>query len=348
MSPRVVMVTGVSRYLGGRLAQALAADPSIERVIGVDSVPPSRTGHGGIGRTEFVRADIRSPLIAKVIAAAGVDTVVHMNISSTPASDGGRIPMKELNVLGTMQLLAACQKSQTIRRLVVKSTSAVYGASPRDPALFTEDMQPKSVPGSGFAKDATEIEAYVRGFGRRRPDVAVSVLRFSNFIGPKIDSILTSYFALPVVPTVLGYDARLQLVHEDDAVELLRRVSISEDTDVQGITNVAGDGVLLLSQAIRRAGRLSVPVLPPAAKFVGRVVRRLGLADFSPEQMRFLNFGRVMDVSHMKNVLGFEPRYTTAEAFADYVHGRGLEPTPAHRIVERGLSGRATHARAHA
>lgn len=341
MSPRVVMVTGVSRYLGGRLAQALAADSSIERVIGVDSVPPTRAGHGKLGRTEFVRADIRNPLIAKVIAAAGVDTVVHMNISSTPGGDGGRIPMKELNVIGTMQLLAACQKSDVVRRVVIKSTSAVYGASPRDPALFTEDMQPKSVPNSGFAKDATEVEAYVRGFGRRRPDVAVSVLRFSNFIGPKIDSILTSYFALPIVPTMLGYDARLQLIHEDDAVELLRQVSLSEDGNVRGVTNVAGDGVLLLSQAIRRAGRQSVPVLPPAARLVGRAIRRLGLADFSPEQMRFLNFGRVMDVSRMKNVLGFVPSYTTAAAFADYVQGRGLEPVSARRLVERGLSGRA-------
>ena len=334
MSPRVVMVTGVSRYLGGRLAQALAADPSIERVIGVDSVPPLRGARAGIGRTEFVRADIRNPLISKVIAAAGVDTIVHMNISSTPNGDGGRIPMKELNVIGTMQLLAACQNAYTVSRLVVKSTSAVYGASPRDPALFTEDMPPKSVPGSGFAKDAAEIESYVRGFSRRRPDVAVSVLRFSNFIGPRIDSILTSYFALPIVPTILGYDARLQLLHEDDAVEILRRVAVSGSHFVHGVTNVGGDGVLLLSQAIRRAGRLSIPVPPPAARFVGRAIRRLGLADFSPEQMRFLNFGRVMDLTRMKEIVGFQPQHTTAQAFADYVRGRGLKSIPPRGILE--------------
>ena len=144
MPPAVVLVTGVSRWLGGALAAELAADPSIERVIGVDTVPPSPEMLRRLGRTEFVRADIRNPLIGKVIAAASVDTVVHMNISSTPAGSGGRAPMKELNVIGTMQLLAACQRAPSVRRFVLKSTSAVYGASSRDPAVFTEAMQARA------------------------------------------------------------------------------------------------------------------------------------------------------------------------------------------------------------
>ena len=125
-----MLVTGVSRYLGSRLAGVLAADPSIERVIGVDTVPPRREQATQLGRTEFVRADIRNPLIAKVIAQAEVDTVVHLNVIATPLSAGGRTAMKEINVIGTMQLLAACQKAPSMRKLVVKSTTAVYGSSP--------------------------------------------------------------------------------------------------------------------------------------------------------------------------------------------------------------------------
>src|SRR5215216_4446371 len=136
MRPRRVLITGVSRYLGGRLAALLQADPEIEQVIGVDTVPPK----GDLGRTQFVRADIRNPLIAKVIATSEVDTVVHLNLIATPLTAGGRTAMKEINVIGTMQLLAACQKSPTLRKLVVKSTTAVYGSSPKDPALFTEEM----------------------------------------------------------------------------------------------------------------------------------------------------------------------------------------------------------------
>ncbi|MCA1824820.1 MAG: NAD-dependent epimerase/dehydratase family protein, partial [Frankia sp.] len=211
MRPRRVLVTGVSRYLGGRLASLLDADSDIEQVIGVDTTAPA----ADIGQMQFVRADIRNPMIAKVIAESDVDTVVHLHVVATPLTAGGRAAMKEINVIGTMQLLAACQKAPSVRKLVVKSTTAVYGSSPKDPALFTEDMEPRRLPRSGYAKDAVEVEGYVRGFGRRRPDVDLTVLRFTNFVGPRIDSVLSRYFALPVVPTVLGFDPRLQFLHED-------------------------------------------------------------------------------------------------------------------------------------
>ncbi|MDT7641269.1 MAG: UDP-glucose 4-epimerase, partial [Pseudonocardiales bacterium] len=103
MAPSVVLVTGVSRFIGAHLAARLAADPSIDRVLGVDTVPPPRDLLRGMGRAEFVRADIRNPLIAKVITSAEVDTVVHTSLSSSPAASGGRVAMKEMNVIGTMQ-----------------------------------------------------------------------------------------------------------------------------------------------------------------------------------------------------------------------------------------------------
>ena len=314
---RVVLITGVSRYLGGKLASLLAADPGIERVIGVDVVPPRQD----VGRTEFVRADIRNPIIAKVITSAHVDTVVHMSVIATPFGAGGRTAMKEINVIGTMQLLAACQKAASLRKLVVKSTTAVYGSSSRDPALFSEGMEPKAQFRSGYGKDSTEVEGYVRGLGRRRRDIDITLLRFANFIGPRIDTPLTRYFSLPVVPRMFGFDPRVQFVHEDDGIEVLRR-SVVEGH--RGTFNVAGDGVLLLSQAIRRAGRVAVQIPSPAVSVVGSVFRRAGLVDFSPEQMQFLQFGRGVDTSRLRTDFGYVPQYTTQQAFDDFVHGRGL------------------------
>jgi UDP-glucose 4-epimerase len=168
--------------------------------------------------------------------------------------------MKEINVIGTMQLLAACQKAPSMRKLVVKSTTAVYGSSPRDPALFTESVEPRALPKSGYAKDAVEVEGYVRGFGRRRPDVTLSLLRFTNFIGPSIETPLTRYFSLPVVPTGL----RLRPAHP--AVPRGRRHRGAGPRGARGapgIFNVGGSGVLLLSQAIRRLGRPSLPCRRP-------------------------------------------------------------------------------------
>ena len=316
---RVVLVTGISRDIGRRFARAAAADPSIERVIGVDVVPP----RGDIGDVSFVRADIRNPVIAKVLAKEDVDTVVHMSVIATPGLAGGRGTMKELNVIGSMQLLAACQKSATVERLVVKSTTTVYGSSPRDPAMFTEDMGPKQLPSSGYAKDVNEIEGYVRGFTRRRPDVDVTLIRAANVVGPHVISPLTNYFRLPVIPRVLGFDPRLQFLHEDDLLDVLRHAAL---TGTSGTFNVAGDGVLTLSQAVRRLGTPSLALPRFAVGRLGATARQARIFDFSPEQLTFLTYGRGVDTTRMRTHLGFEPTYTSAAAFADFC--RGLAPAP--------------------
>jgi UDP-glucose 4-epimerase len=314
---RVVLVTGVSRDLGRRFARIAANDPAVDRVIGVDVVPP----RGDIGEMTFIRADIRNPVIAKIMVKEDVDTVVHMSVIATPGSAGGRTSMKEFNVIGTMQLLAACQKAPGLRHMVIKSTTTVYGASSRDPAMFTEDMNPKRQPRSGYAKDAFEVESYVRGFARRRPDVRVAMLRTANVIGPQTQSPIVQYFHLPVIPTVLGFDPRMQFLHETDLLEVLRHTALG---DAYGTFNVAGDGIIMLSQAIRRLGRPSVPLPGFAVSGFGSVLRRGGLADFSPEQVEFLTYGRGVDTTRMRAELGFEPAYSTAEAFADF--GASLGP----------------------
>ena len=327
---KVVLVTGVSRDLGRKFARTLAADPDVDRVIGVDVVPP----RGDIGAVSFVRADIRNPVIAKVIAKEDVDTVVHMSVIATPGTAGGRNTMKELNVIGTMQLLAACQRAAGLQHLVVKSTTTVYGASSRDPAMFTEDMQPRRAPRSGYAKDVAEIEGYVRGFARRRPDVRVTTLRCANVLGPAVVSPLTSYLRLPVVPTVLGYDARLQVLHERDLYGVLQH---AVRADVAGTFNVAGDGILMLSQALRRLQRPTVSMPGFAVGRVGNLLRQARVADFSPEQLGFLTYGRGVDTTRMRAELGFEPTMTTAETFADFA----TTLTPTGGRTERVLAGLA-------
>ncbi|MEU7556566.1 NAD-dependent epimerase/dehydratase family protein [Streptomyces sp. NPDC044571] len=334
---KVVLVTGAARQLGGRFVRRVQRDPEVERVIAVDAAPPPHR----LGSAEFVRMDIRQSSIARVLAEHAVDTVVHLAVTGSGAGAGGSgSAVKETNVIGTMQLLGACQKSPTVRRLVVKSSTSVYGGASRDPAVFTETTQPKSLPSGGFAKDAVEVEAYVRGFARRRPDVAVCVLRFANILGPYADSALAEYFSMRVMPTVLGYDPRLQFVHEDDVLDVLRLAAQEprRGTLNSGTFNIAGDGVLLLSQCARRLGRPTVPLVLPAVTWVGSALRAVGVTDFSPEQIRLLTHGRVVETTQMRDVLGFKPMYTTAETFADFARSRGgglLPPERMGRAVDR-------------
>lgn len=337
LHPKVVLVTGACRFLGGYLIARLAQNPLIDHVIAVDAMAPSKNLLRRMGRAEFVLADIRNPFIAKVIRNGDVDTVVHAAAASYAPRSGGRAALKEFNVMGAIQLFAACQKAPSVRRVVLKSTSEVYGASSRDPVMFTEDSGARRPPGDGFARDSIDIEGYARGLARRRPDIAVTILRLANMIGPAMDSALSRYLAGPVVPSVVGHDARLQLLHEQDALGALERATVAGRA---GTFNVGASGIIMMSQAIHRSGRVRFPVPRSALAIVDSLNRATRAQELDREQLNYLSYGRVMDTSRMRQDLGYSPKWTTVEAFDDYVRGRGLTPIIDPRWV-RSMESRA-------
>ncbi|RKN41867.1 NAD-dependent epimerase/dehydratase family protein [Streptomyces hoynatensis] len=340
---RTVLVTGAARQLSGRFVRQVRRHPAVSRVIAVDTRAPGYP----LGEAEFVRADIRQPSIVSALAAHAVDTVVHLDLGPAPGPTGGRAAAKERNVLGTLQLLGACQKLPTLRRLVIGSSTQVYGHPGRGPAVLDEDAPPTAAGGGGFAQDVAEIEEYVRGFARRRPEVAVTVLRFAHLLGAGVDSPFAAYFRLPVLPTVLGYDPRLQFLHEHDALEVLGRAVAGPGDGAEegeqgaalgpGTYNVAGEGVLLLSQAARRLGRPTVPVARPVTPWLGSALRAAGVRGVSAEQFASLAHGRVVRTARLRAALGGPLEYTTAAAFAEFAaaHGGPLSPEAVTRALDR-------------
>jgi UDP-glucose 4-epimerase len=251
-----------------------------------------------------------------------------------------RATLKEFNVMGAMQLFAACQKAPSVRRVVLKSTSEVYGSSAHDPVMFTEDSSSKRPPRDGFARDSIDIEGYARGLGRRRPDIAVTLLRLANMIGPAMDTALSRYLAGPVVPNVVGRDARLQLLHEQDALGVLERATMAGKP---GTFNVGASGIIMMSQAIRRSGRLGLPLPTVGVRIMDSLLRATSGTELNRDHLAYMSYGRVMDTTRMRTELGYEPKWTTVEAFDDYVRGRGLTPIIDPRWV-RSVESRAVAA----
>ncbi len=329
---RCILVTGAARSTGRRLVAALAESERVARVLAVDNEP---LPEGLPDKVEPIQAALDSPALIKALQSAGVDTLVHLGVSAEPQAAGGRAVMKERNVLGTMQLLAAAYHAPDLRRLVLKSTTAVYGSTPSDPAMWTEAM-PHDAPRSGFGKDAIQVEDYVRAFDRRRRDVTVTILRLANQVGPTVSNPLTRYFELPTCPTVLGFDPRLQFLHESDTERVLERAVLGRAT--RGTFNIAGDGVVLLSQAIRIAGKPPLPIPEPLVGVVAELLRRT--LDFSPEQVRFLQFGRAADTSAARERLGFSPKWSSPDAFRDFAASRlGARPAEEDEFLARRLTG---------
>jgi UDP-glucose 4-epimerase len=303
---RRVLVTGLSTYWGGRLAQALESFPDVEAIVGVDAREPTRE----LERTEFVKVGIQHSLIQRIVRAAEIDTVIDTRlIVDSMVESRGRI--HENNVIGTLNILAACAGADSpVRRLIFKSSAHWYGCEQDDPAFFTEEMPRKHPPRTPIERDIVEAEAAVSEFADKRPDLTVTVLRCANVLGPDVRTSHIRMFSLPLVPMILGFDPRYQFVHEDDVVHALEHAAFQ---DLPGIYNVAGDGVLALSEVISLLGKRALPVLPPwgTGLAVGPL-RRLGFR--VPEEMlNQLRFGRGLDNRRLK-ATGFHYQYTTREA----------------------------------
>lgn len=304
---RVVLVTGVSRDLGARLARSLAAD-SQRTVIGLDHTPPRRD----LGPVTFVRADLRSPVVATVLEQHAIDTVVHC--AWVEADGVGTTAAKEANVLGTMQLVAACQQAPSVRKVILRSTGRIYGSSPLDPVRYREDTHPRRPPRSGPPRDAVDMELFVNGLATRRDDVIVTVLRLANLMGRDVQSALTRWLAMPVVPRPLGYNARLQFLHPADAVEALATVV---EHDVPGTFNVAADDTVTLTQALRILGRPTVSLWSETPGLLA-LGRRAKFIHFSTDELRGITWGRVLETRAFADATGYRPHYTSRRALEEF------------------------------
>jgi len=313
-----VLITGLSSYWGGRLAQALEGFEQIEAIVGVDTRDPTLE----LERTEFVKVSNQHSLIQRIVRAAEIDTIIDARLTVNSLAAPVR-EAHENNVIGTMNILAACSGPDSpVRRFVFKSSTHYYGSEQDDPAFFVEAMRRPHAPGSGLERDIVEAEAAVAEFSEKNPAVTVTVLRCANVLGPDVRTNFTRMFSLPMVPMVLGFDPRVQFVHEDDVVHALEHAALHE---VPGVFNVAADGVLALSEVIGLLGKRPLPVLPPfGTRLVIGPLRRLGFR-IPDEMMNQLRFGRGVD-NRLYKATGFEYGYTSRETVIRLAEHLRLEP----------------------
>src|ERR671919_1483333 len=216
-SGRRVVITGIASHWGAELARRLERDPGVDYLAGIDTEPPA----ADLERTDFIEADLRSPLLSRLLPSTEADTVVHCGILWYPEPGKPARALHEINVIGTLQLLAACERTPTLERVVVRGSAAIYGCEGASPLFFTEDLARRLPLRTRFQRDVSELEGYFDNFARRHPGIACCTLRYQPEIGAGIDTPLVRYLGLPLVPTQLGYDPRLQLVHAEDVVGAL-------------------------------------------------------------------------------------------------------------------------------
>src|ERR671922_2635936 len=174
MDSKRILITGISHYWGGRLAQALEAFPEIEAVIAVDNEEPQVE----LERTEYVKVGAQHALLRRVVEAAEIDTVVDTRLVVDSTTTTTR-KAHENNVIGTMNILAACSgRDSPVSKVVFKSSTHFYGSEQDDPAFFDETMGRPHPPRTPMERDIVEAEASLNEFADKNPQATVSILRF--------------------------------------------------------------------------------------------------------------------------------------------------------------------------
>jgi UDP-glucose 4-epimerase len=308
VQPKTVLITGVGGYWGARLAARLAAVSDLH-VIGLDNTPPT----AGIRGLDFVRTDVRNPLLADFLREEKVEAVCHLAfVESSRRSEANF----DLNVMGTMKVFGACAAAG-VRKIVCRSSTAIYGARPDNPAFLSEERTPAAKSQTGTVRDLMEIEAFCNGFRRQVPEMTLTILRFANIIGPKADTPMTRFLKEPLAPVLLGFDPLMQVIHEKDVIEALLFAILN---DVPGIFNVAAEGVLSLSRLLGLAAKIPLPVLHWFAYLGAGLVNSAGLASgrYAPIELDYLRYPVVADLAKMRDELGFMPQYTMEEAVREF------------------------------
>jgi UDP-glucose 4-epimerase len=312
-----IVITGVSGYWGRRVAQQLLATPDV-RVLGVDRRPPAQSLDG----LDFVKADIRNPLLVELLRVEQVDTLLHL---AWRERQWRREEDFESNVLGTMQLLGACVDAG-VRQVIWRSTTAVYGARPDNPLYMPEEMQLAVRAAYAHVQDALEVERFISGFAAEYPETSFAVLRLANVLGVDVDSPLTRLLRLPVWPDLLGFDPLLQVIDADDAVDALVHAARSQ---IAGPINVAATGIVSFCQL---AGQLGRPVLPILHWLVywgwpmmTSVPAGRDLLRWFPLEPDYLRYPWIADLTRMGGDLGFAPRWNAMQAVQRYLEGMRVQ-----------------------
>ena len=321
MSPgrsRRILITGLASQVGGRLAQRLELDPGVEKIVGLDTDPPRHR----LERTEFVRAQAEPALLGPALRTARIDTVVETR------------PPAAVDARAAEGLIAALEAaSPAVDKLVLKSSAHYYGYGPGAPAFLTEDVTASPRPPRGMRSRVIDAETAAGQFAAGHPGTTVTILRFAEEVGAGASGAHLRLLSLPVIPAILGFDPRWQLVEEHDVVGALAH---AVDRDLPGAYNVAADGVLALSEIAELLEKIVVPLLPPfGVRAPLHALRRAGLP--APvELLEALRFGRGLDNRRLK-ATGFPYRYTSREAI---LRLRDHQRHPPRAALQRSLQDR--------
>ncbi|MGB3717931.1 MAG: NAD-dependent epimerase/dehydratase family protein [Candidatus Promineifilaceae bacterium] len=305
---KVVLVTGVAGYWGAHVAATLHLEPGLH-VIGLDEQPPAFEIEG----LDYVDAGVENPLLADFLNTEGVEVICHMKFMESVDRDGDA---RSANIQGAKNILKAGYQAG-IRQIIFRSSTAVYGAHPDNPAFLTEDMPHRGSRSYGYTSDWLEVESLIADSRDRAPQTSLAVLRFANIVGSSAETPFTSFLNQTAPLVLFGFDPVMQMVHESD---VLAAISFSVLNNTEGVFNIAADGAMPLSRILRLVRRFPMPIFHPIA-YRGLNLMRKGqyqACDYVPIEWDYLRYPWVADTGKMHREMGFLPSISSEDGLLEF------------------------------
>lgn len=291
MDERPVLITGICGRLGRRLARLLHRE---RRVVGVDRRPfkgcPKDVTHHQV--------DIRRKKAKDIFRSERPAAVLHLGVMHDP-----RASQQELttwNVAGFQRLLDYVAQYE-VPKLVVLSSANTYGPRPDNPQFLHEEAPLLGASTFSNVRDLIEVDMMAQSFFWKRPETETVILRPVHILGA-VKNAPSNYLRQRVVPTIMGYDPMVQVIHQDDVIAA---IALALTGSARGVFNLAGPPPAPVSRIIDLAGRSRLPV--PHFMFRAALSRMFEVraTSFPAAELDFIRYVCMVDDSRARSELGF-------------------------------------------
>ncbi|MDM7969643.1 MAG: SDR family oxidoreductase [Paracoccaceae bacterium] len=306
-----ILITGGAGMVGRALAEALPAKDVIVTDLSDRGLPEG---------LEFRRMDVTGTDPDQVIGAIRPEVVVHLASIVTPPPGMTRAQAHAVDVTGTRHVLEACV-AHGVRRLVVTSSGAAYGYHADNPVPLTEDAPCRGNPEFAYADHKRQVEEMLAAARARHPGLEQVVLRVGTVLGAGVDNQITALFRRRRLLAIRGSDSPFVFIWTRDLARIVRWAATDGPA---GIYNVAGDGWMSVDALAAALGKPVLRVPAWALRAALAVLHPLGLSQYGPEQVRFLQYRPVLDNTRLKRDFGYVPDLTSAQVFDLWRREAGL------------------------
>ena len=308
---KTIAIIAPSTFYGFNLVPQLKKLDSY-RLVGIGRDDFKNMGPGN----KFYTVDLTQPGadtdLTRILQQERADIMVHLSFLETPSHNASW--GHEVEAIGTHYILTAAYAAR-VKKLVIASTTAVYGAYPQNPNFLSESHFLKGNRGSQLFPDRVDAEREAIKFAEAHNEIELTILRIAPVLHKKADNFIVKYFNLPIPPTVMGFDPLWQFVHASDAIYAIFK---AVTTPLPGVFNIVGRGVMPLSQILKFLGKFSAPLPTPALFSLGHTLWAAQISPLPPGFCNYLRYPWAADGSKAGKVMGFHSRYSILDILREF------------------------------